>query len=85
MTTYRGPANERGVDPRTGETLVMESPRSTHVVIVRTGVWKNRVSGGGQGRPGKRKLRGYKKGFGYGGTLTPPKALGKKVKEEKVK
>lgn len=72
-------------EPITAPTMIKSSPRTTHVTIVRSGVWKNRINSGVVGRPGKRKERGYKKGFGYGGTPTPPKAYGKRQKEERVK
>lgn len=72
-------------DEKTGQVKIVNSRRTTHVTIVRTGVWKNRINGGGQGRPGKRKLRGYRKGFGHPGcSPTPLKAFGKR-KEEKAK
>jgi hypothetical protein len=69
----------------TNPIMMLPNKRSTHITIVRTGVWKFHPTSGGQGRSGRRKARGYKKGFGYGGSRpTPAKALGRKKEEKKA-
>ena len=81
MIEYR-PSNER-FDPVSGSMAIIQSPRTTHATVIRTGVWKFRPSSGGSGRSGKRKARGYKKGFGWPGSGLTAKMLGGRKKEER--
>jgi hypothetical protein len=67
---------ETEFEPITDGTPILPSKR--RATVVRTGVWKFRVSSGGMGRAGKRKARGWHKGAWKTGYRSLKKAEEKK-------
>ena len=66
------------------DPVVWKQGRKERVHLTVKGYSKNRPHSGGQGRAGRRKAQGWRKGWGIGGGPTPPKVLAGKMKKREV-